>query len=466
MINNLLIKEIYSYNEIIGKEVTIKGWIRSRRDSKAGISFLAIHDGSCFDALQAVVPSTLLNYDTEITKLTKDCSVEVSGVIVQSKGKGQNIELDAHNVNVIGWIDDPETYPVSPKRHTVEYLREHAHLRIRTNLFGAIARTRQTVSYAIHEFFNSNNFTWVNTPIITGSDCEGAGEQFQVSTLDYNNLPIHNGQVDYKQDFFNEKVYLTVSGQLNAEAYCCALSKVYTFGPTFRAENSNTSRHLAEFWMVEPEIAFANLSDAADLAESLLKHVLTKVLKERSDDIKFFDNYVSKGIINRLTNVINNKFIRMDYDEAITILKNSNRKFEYPVEWGLDLQSEHERYLCENHTKSPIILMNYPKDIKAFYMRMNNNNKTVAAMDVLVPGVGELIGGAQREERIDQLDKRAQELNMDLKSLSWYRSLRQYGTIPHAGFGLGFERLLGYITGVQNVRDLIPFPRTPGNAKF
>ena len=460
------IKEIYANQELIDKCIEVRGWVRNRRDSKAGISFLEIHDGSCFNSIQAIASNTLENYTTEILKLTKDCSVEVIGKLIESRGKGQSVEIDITQIKVIGWIENPETYPVSPKRHTVEYLREHPHLRVRTNLFGAIARTRQTVSHAIHDFFHRDDFIWVNTPIITASDCEGAGEQFQVSTLDYNNLPLTKNKVDYKEDFFNQNVYLTVSGQLNAEAYCSALSKVYTFGPTFRAENSNTSRHLAEFWMVEPEIAFANLTDAANLAESLLKHVIQTTLLERKDDIEFFNKFVSKGLIDRLSHVLNTEFIRMDYSDAIAILKDSNKKFNFPVTWGLDLQSEHERYLCEEYAQCPVILMNYPKEIKAFYMRMNDDNKTVAAMDVLVPGIGELIGGAQREERLDKLDARANELNMNIDSLAWYRDLRKYGSVPHAGFGLGFERLLGYITGVANVRDLIPFPRTPGNARF
>ncbi|WP_119343028.1 asparagine--tRNA ligase [Facilibium subflavum] len=461
------IQKLFADEALIGKEVTVRGWIRSRRDSKAGISFLAIHDGSCFNPIQAVAPDTLSNYETEIIRLTKDCAVEVTGKLVASQGKGQSVEIQADNVFVHGWIDDPESYPVSPKRHTMEHLREHAHLRVRTNIIGAVARMRHTLAAAIHNFFNDNGFFWVNTPILTSNDCEGAGELFRVSTLDQLNLPKNNnGKVDYTKDFFGQETFLTVSGQLNVETYCMALSNVYTFGPTFRAENSNTSRHLAEFWMIEPEMAFADLNDDADLAEKLLKAVIQKVLAEREDDINFFNQFVEKGLQDKLKHVLDNKFVRLEYTDAIDILKASSKQFEYPVKWGLDLQSEHERFLCEEHFKAPVILMNYPKNIKAFYMRLNDDNKTVAAMDVLVPGIGEIIGGSQREDRLDVLDKRIEETGVDAKGLYWYRDLRRYGSVPHSGFGLGFERLLGYITGVGNVRDLIPFPRTPGNARF
>jgi asparaginyl-tRNA synthetase len=452
---------------LIGQKVTVKGWLRSRRDSKAGISFLAIHDGSCFDPIQAIAERNLANYQSEILGLTKDCAIEVTGTLVASQGKGQNVEIQADNVIVHGWIDNPETYPVSPKRHTMEYLREHAHLRVRTNLIGAVSRMRHTLAHAIHNFFHAEGFFWVNTPILTSNDCEGAGELFRVSTLDQLNLPKNDkGEIDYTQDFFGRETFLTVSGQLNVETYCMALSKVYTFGPTFRAENSNTSRHLAEFWMVEPEFAFASLSDDADLAEKLLKSVIKTVMSERQDDLQFFDQFMEKGLLDKLDSVVDNNFIRVEYTDAIEILKTCGKKFEYSVEWGLDLQSEHERYLCEKHFKSPVVLMNYPKDIKAFYMRLNDDEKTVAAMDVLVPGIGEIIGGSQREERLEILDQRIAETGVDAEGLYWYRDLRRYGTVPHCGFGLGFERLLGYITGVPNIRDVIPFPRTPGNAKF
>ena len=349
----------------------------------------------------------------------------------------------------------------------MEHLREHAHLRVRTNIIGGVARMRHTLANTIHNFFNDHGFFWVNTPILTTNDCEGAGELFRISTLDALNLPLgEDEKVDDARDFFGQETFLTVSGQLNVETYCSALSKVYTFGPTFRAENSNTSRHLAEFWMVEPEVAFADLKDNADLAEALLKHIIHEMLKIREDDLSFFNQFVEKGLIDKLNRVLADDFIRLDYGEAIRILAKSRQKFEYPVKWGLDLQSEHERFLCEQHFKRPVILMHYPKSIKAFYMRLNDDDKTVAAMDVLVPGIGEIIGGSQREERLDVLDKRIKETGVDGEGLYWYRDLRRYGSVPHSGFGLGFERLLGYLTGVANVRDLIPFPRTPGNAKF
>ncbi len=448
-----------------GSQVTVKGWLRSKRDSKAGISFLAVHDGSAFDALQAVVPDSLDNYQSQVLHLSTGCAVIVSGELVQSEGKGQSLEIQATAVEVVGGVDDPESYPIAKKRHTFEYLRTQAHLRPRTNTFGAITRVRTTLANAIHNYFYGNGFHWINTPIITGSDCEGAGELFRVSTLDQANLPRDGqGGVDYEQDFFAGESFLTVSGQLEVEAYCLAMSKVYTFGPTFRAENSNTSRHLAEFWMVEPEIAFADLNDDADLAESLLKHVISAVLEEREDDIAFFQQRIDQGVIERLRGVIDNDFERMDYTQAVDILKNCGESFEFPVAWGVDLASEHERYLTEKHVGRPVVVMNYPKDIKAFYMRLNDDEKTVAAMDVLAPGIGEIIGGSQREERLDVLDARMEEHLRD--ELWWYRDLRRYGTVPHAGFGLGFERLLNYVTGMENVRDAIPFPRTPGHAIF
>ena len=451
----------------LDQTVTVKGWVRTRRDSKAGISFLALSDGSCMATIQAVVPNTVPNYESEVLKLTKDCSVAVTGKLIASQGQGQSVEIQATAVKVFGWVDDPETYPMSPKRHSVEHLRDHAHLRVRTNLMSAVARMRHCVAHAIHQFFHERGFFWVNTPIITASDCEGAGELFRVSTLDLLNLPkTANGKIDFSKDFFGREAYLTVSGQLNGEAYALGLSNIYTFGPTFRAENSNTSRHLAEFWMIEPEVAFADLAEDAQLAEDLLKHVIQTVFTEREEDLKFFNEWVDKTCIERLQHVLKTPFKRMEYSEAIDILLASKHKFEYPVKWGLDLQSEHERYLCEQHVKGPIILMNYPKEIKAFYMRLNDDNKTVAAMDVLVPGVGEIIGGSQREERLDVLDRRITEGGMKVEDYSWYRDLRRYGSVPHAGFGLGFERLVSYLTGVTNIRDINPFPRTPGNASF
>jgi asparaginyl-tRNA synthetase len=449
----------------VNSTVTVKGWVRSKRDSKAGISFIAVHDGSCFDAIQAVVPSELDNYTTDILPITTGCAVIVEGTLVASQGKGQSVEIQASRVEVVGLVDDPETYPIAKKRHTFEYLRTVAHLRPRTNTFGAITRVRTTLANAIHNYFYAREFHWVNTPIITASDCEGAGELFRVSTLDFANLPKQDGKVDFNQDFFGSESFLTVSGQLNIEAYCLAMSKVYTFGPTFRAENSHTSRHLAEFWMVEPEIAFADLNDNADLAEDLLKHVFTELLNQREDDMAFFAERIDKDVIKRLRSVIDARFERMEYTEAVDILKKADHKFEFPVEWGLDLQSEHERYLTEKHVGRPIVLMNYPKEIKAFYMRLNDDDKTVAAMDVLAPGIGEIIGGSQREERLDILDERMAPQKLG-EELWWYRDLRRYGTVPHAGFGLGFERLLNYATGMENIRDAIPFPRTPGSAHF
>jgi asparaginyl-tRNA synthetase len=447
--------------------VTVKGWVRTRRDSKAGISFLQVSDGSCFHPVQIVVPNTLANYTDEVLKLTAGCAVEASGKIVPSPAKGQPFEMQAESVTVVGWVEDPDHYPIQPKPHSVEYLREVAHLRPRTNIIGASARVRHALAQAIHGFFNQEGFVWVNTPIITASDCEGAGEMFRVSTLDLANLPrTDEGKIDFSKDFFGKEAFLTVSGQLNVETYCMALSKVYTFGPTFRAENSNTSRHLAEFWMVEPEIAFASLKEDAALAEALLKHVFKTLLNERADDLEFFDMRVEKGLVKKLEGIVNSEFVRMDYTEAVDILGKSGAKFEYPVSWGTDLQSEHERYLTEKHVGKPVILMNYPKAIKAFYMRCNDDGKTVAAMDVLAPGIGEIIGGSQREERLDVLDARIEETGMNKESYDWYRDLRRYGTVPHAGFGLGFERTLIYATGLANVRDAIPFPRTPGNARY
>ncbi len=448
----------------IDTEVTIQGWVRSKRDSKAGVSFIAVHDGSCFDAMQAVVPNELPNYETEVLTITTGCSVRISGILVVSEGRGQDVEIKADSVTVTGRIDDPESYPIAKKRHTFEYLRTQAHLRPRTNTFSAITRVRTTLANAIHHYFYANGFQWINTPIITASDCEGAGELFRVSTLDLANLPVTDGLVDFGRDFFGEESFLTVSGQLAVESYCLAMTKVYTFGPTFRAENSNTSRHLAEFWMIEPEIAFADLDDNADLAEDLLTHVLQRVLDEREDDIAFFQQRIDKTIIDRLHSVIDHRFERMEYSEAIRILKSARESFEFPVRWGIDLQSEHEKYLTGKHVGRPVVIMNYPADIKAFYMRLNDDGKTVAAMDVLAPGIGEIIGGSQREERLDILDSRLDEMMKE--ELWWYRDLRRYGTVPHAGFGLGFERLLSYVTGMENVRDVIPFPRTPGNAQF
>ena len=447
--------------------VVVKGWVRTRRDSKAGISFIHVSDGSCFHPVQAVAANTLPNYASEIARVTAGCSVAVTGMVVPSPAKGQPFEVQASAVDVIGWVEDPDSYPIQPKPHTLEFLREVAHLRPRTNVIGAVTRVRNAIAHAIHGFFHDHGFLWIGTPIITASDAEGAGELFRVSTLDLANLPrTEDGRVDFAQDFFGREAFLTVSGQLNVEAYCLALSKVYTFGPTFRAENSNTSRHLAEFWMVEPEIAFADLSDNATLAEALLKHVLRTVLAERADDMAFFEERIEKGLIAKLTGIVDAEFARMDYAEAIRILTQAKQKFEFPVHFGVDLQSEHERYLSENYAKRPVVVMNYPREIKAFYMRLNDDGKTVAAMDVLAPGIGEIVGGSQREERLDVLDARMVESGLDPAHYGWYRDLRRYGTVPHAGFGLGFERTVAYVTGLGNVRDVIPFPRTPGNARY
>ncbi|AFR03195.1 asparagine--tRNA ligase [Pectobacterium brasiliense] len=451
----------------VDSEVTVRGWVRTRRDSKAGISFIAVYDGSCFNPLQAVVNNNLSNYQDDVLRLTTGCSVEITGNVVASPGEGQSFELQATNVNVVGWVDDPDTYPMAAKRHSIEYLREVAHLRPRTNLIGAVARVRHTLAQAIHRFFHENGYFWVSTPLITASDTEGAGEMFRVSTLDLENLPrTEQGKVDFSEDFFGKEAFLTVSGQLNGETYACALSNVYTFGPTFRAENSNTSRHLAEFWMIEPEVAFASLDDVAGLAENLLKYVFQAVLNERADDMAFFAERVDKEAITRLEKFVSSDFAQVDYTDAVEILLNCGQQFENPVYWGVDLSSEHERYLAEQHFKAPVVVKNYPKDIKAFYMRMNDDGKTVAAMDVLAPGIGEIIGGSQREERLAQLDSRLEEMGLNKEDYWWYRDLRRYGTIPHSGFGLGFERLIAYVTGVQNVRDVIPFPRTPRNASF
>lgn len=451
----------------VDSEITVNGWVRTRRDSKAGMSFIQVHDGSCFDPIQVVAPDSLPNYSSEILKITSGCAISAKGKLVASPGSGQSYEVLAESVEVVGWVDDPESYPVQPKRHTMEFLREVAHLRPRTNTFSAITRVRHVLAMAIHQFFTEHGFYWVNTPIITASDCEGAGELFRVSTLDLSNMPRNEkGQIDHTKDFFGREAFLTVSGQLNVEAYCMAMSKVYTFGPTFRAENSNTSRHLAEFWMVEPEMAFADLNDVAKLAEDLMKFICKDVLNKRSDDMAFFEKYVDEDCIQRLENLISHEFVQMDYSETIEVLKKSKENFNYPVEWGIDLQSEHERYIAEKHVGKPVVIKNYPKDIKSFYMRINEDGKTVAAMDVIAPGIGEIIGGSQREERLDRLDQRLDEMNLNKENYNWYRDLRRYGTVPHAGFGLGFERFLSYITGVKNVRDVIPFPRVPGNADF
>jgi asparaginyl-tRNA synthetase len=451
----------------VGATVTLRGWVRTRRDSKAGLSFIHLHDGSCFDPIQVVAPAALPNYESEVRHVTSGAAIVATGTLVQSQGKGQSIELQASAVEVVGPIADPEAYPIQPKPHSYEFLREVAHLRPRTNTFGAVTRVRNTLAQAVHRYFHERGFYWIHTPIITASDAEGAGAMFRVSTLDLANLPRRpDGHIDFAQDFFGKESFLTVSGQLNVEAYCLALSKVYTFGPTFRAENSNTTRHLAEFWMIEPEIAFADLSTDADLAEDFLKYLFKAVLDERGDDMKFFEDRVEKGVVARLEKVATSAFTRVDYAEAVRILEKADRKFEFPVSFGVDLQTEHERYLTEKHFGGPVVVMNYPKEIKAFYMRQNDDGRTVAAMDVLAPGIGEIIGGSQREERLDVLEARMDELGLAKEAYAWYLDLRRYGTVPHAGFGLGFERCIAYVTGMANIRDVIPYPRTPGHAAF
>ena len=446
--------------------VTVQGWVRTRRDSKAGFSFVHLSDGSCFAPLQVVAGRKLPNYESEILHVGSGCALTVSGRLVASRGRGQSVEVQAEDVRVDGWVDDPDTYPISPKRHSFEYLRGVAHLRPRTATFGAVARVRHCLAKAIHDFFDANGYFWVHTPIITASDTEGAGELFRVSTLDLANLPLAAGRPDFSRDFFGRESFLTVSGQLNVEAYCLALTNVYTFGPTFRAENSNTSRHLAEFWMIEPETAFADLDANADLAEALLKHMFRAVLEERADDMEFFEKRIDRQAVRRLRALVDQPFERMTYTEAVRVLRRAKRKFAYPVEWGVDLQAEHERFLTEKLVGRPVVVTNYPKAIKAFYMRLDDGGETVAAMDVLAPGIGEIIGGSQREERLEVLDSRFAECGIDPAHYGWYRDLRRYGTVPHAGFGLGFERTISYVTGMANIRDVIPFPRTPGNAEF
>ena len=477
------IKVSEAFQATPGKTLTLKGWVRTNRESKAdgGLCFVAVSDGTSFDPIQCVVRGSLPNF-SEVQKLTTGCAIEVEGALVASQGKGQAVEVlvdpvQGGVVRIVGTVENPEQYPVSNKRHTFEYLREVAHLRVRTNTFGAVARVRHCLSMAIHRFFHERGFFWVHTPIITGSDCEGAGQMFRVSTLDALNCKKSEDgkRLDFNEDFFGKETHLTVSGQLNVETYACALSNVYTFGPTFRAENSNTSRHLAEFWMIEPEMAFCDLMRDSQVAEEFIKYLVAAVLAERPDDMKFFDERIEPGLLARLKHVLETPFRRLPYTEAVAILQDAmkgGKKFEFPIKWGIDLQSEHERYLTEEHFKQPVILMNYPKQIKAFYMRLNDAGTdgapgdTVAAMDVLVPKIGEIIGGSQREERLDKLDARIEEMKLPAKEYWWYRDLRRYGTVPHAGFGLGFERLVLFVTGMQNIRDVIPFPRAPKQAEF
>ncbi len=449
----------------VGKTATISGWVRTRRDSKAGFSFIELNDGSTQGNLQIVADAKLPNYESEIKKLAAGCSISVVGEVLASPAKGQATEVRATELTVLG-LADAETYPLQKKGHSYEFLRTIAHLRPRTNTFGAVARLRNRVSYTIHQFFQERGFLYVHTPIITASDCEGAGEMFKVTTLDLAKVPMTAGKPDHTTDFFGKPAYLTVSGQLNGETYACGLGKIYTFGPTFRAENSNTSRHLAEFWMIEPEVAFNDLEANMELAESFLKRIFADALTHCADEMQFFMERVDKTVVPTLEGIINSSFVRCSYTEAVERLEKSGQKFEYPLGWGKDLQSEHERYLTETIFKCPVILHDYPRTLKPFYMRCNDDGKTVRAMDVLVPKIGEIIGGSQREERLDVLEQRLGEQKLDLEAYRWYCDLRRYGTVPHAGFGLGLERVLQFISGLGNIRDVIPFPRTPGNADF
>ncbi|MDR0328843.1 MAG: asparagine--tRNA ligase [Planctomycetaceae bacterium] len=452
--------------ESIGKSVLLQGWVRTRRDSKAGFSFVELNDGSSFGNVQVLVSQSVPNYDMTIKMITAGSSVAVQGIVKESPGQGQATEIEAKTVELIGTAD-PATYPIQKKGHSLEFLRSIAHLRVRTNTFGAVARVRNRVSFSIHQFFQENGFFYVHTPIITASDCEGAGQMFHVSSFDPNHPPKDgNGNVDFSKDFFGKASYLTVSGQLNVETYCAGLSKVYTFGPTFRAENSNTPRHAAEFWMIEPEIAFCELEENMDWAEKFLKRLIEDVLRDCAEDIDFFNEHIDKTLRETLESVLKSPFIRLSYSDAVQILKTSGRKFEYKVDWGIDLQSEHERFLTERHLKRPVILYDYPRTIKPFYMRVNDDGQTVRAMDVLVPRVGEIIGGSEREYRISLLEERMMEQKLDVESYRWYSDLRRYGTVPHSGFGLGLERALMFITGIMNIRDVLPFPRTPGNCDF
>jgi len=452
----------------IGTSGTLQGWVRTRRDSKAGFSFIEINDGSSQANIQIIADTTLPNYESEIKNLTAGCSLSAAGTIKESGGRGQATEMVAESVVVHGWAD-PEEYPLQKKRHSFEKLREWAHLRTRTNTFGAVARVRNCICNSIHQFYQEQGFLYVHTPIITASDCEGAGEMFQVTTMKLDQIAKQQiEKLNYKFDFFHKPAFLTVSGQLEAETFACSLGKVYTFGPTFRAENSNTSRHLAEFWMVEPEVAFNELTDNMDLAESFLKRIFRDALNQCGEDMEFFNEQIdeSKTLISRLSNIVESEFTRLSYTEAISILESCGQKFDYPVKWGIDLQSEHERYLTEQHFKNPVILFDYPRGIKPFYMYCNDDEKTVRAMDVLVPGVGEIIGGSQREHRLDRLESRMKDQDLNIDDYWWYADLRRYGTVPHAGFGLGLERAVQFVTSMSNIRDVIPFPRTPGNAEF
>jgi asparaginyl-tRNA synthetase len=458
------IKELLNNNQG-EKSVLVNGWVRTRRDSKGGFSFLEINDGSCQANIQAIVEHSLKEFAGLDKKITTGSCIAISGQLVASEGKGQKMEIQATVIEVYGSAD-VETYPLQKKRHSFEYLREIAHLRPRTNTFGSVMRVRSRLAYAIHQFFNDRGFVYLNTPIVTTSDCEGAGEMFQVTTLDLTNPPKVDGEIDYGQDFFGEKTSLTVSGQLEGEIYALALSEIYTFGPTFRAENSNTSRHLSEFWMVEPEMAFYDLDDDMDLAEEFIKYLLADVLENCSEDMEFFNQRIDKTILQTLQHILDNQFERLTYTDAIHRLQKSTETFTYSVKWGCALQAEHERYLSEKVFKKPIIVYNSPEKIKSFYMKLNEDGETVRAMDVLLPKLGEIIGGSQREENYDILLKRLKDSNLDPEEYWWYLDLRRFGSAPHSGFGLGFERLVQFVTGMENIRDVIPFPRTPKHAQF
>jgi len=446
-------------------EVVIMGWVRTRRDSKGGFSFLEINDGSCLKNLQVIADHCINSFDLISGKLHTGSCVGITGELVQSPGKGQSVELQAKSIKVYGEAD-PNQYPLQKKHHSFEFLREISHLRPRTNTFGAVMRVRNRLSYSIHKFFQDRGFVYLHTPIITTNDCEGAGEMFQVTTLNQDSIPMVDGKVDYSQDFFGEKTSLTVSGQLEGEVYALALSEIYTFGPTFRAENSNTSRHLSEFWMVEPEMAFYDLEDDMDLAEDFLRYLFKDVLEHCSEDLEFFNKQIDKTILERHQNITEKEFERITYTDAIHILEKSSKKFTYSVDWGCNLQSEHERYLSEEVFKKAVVIYDYPEEIKPFYMKVNDNGKTVRAMDVLLPKLGEIIGGSQREDDYDSLLKRMRSKNLESEDYDWYLDLRRFGSAPHSGFGLGFERLVQFVTGMENIRDVIPFPRTPKHARF
>ncbi|MEI6528910.1 MAG: asparagine--tRNA ligase [Candidatus Falkowbacteria bacterium] len=462
--SKILIKSLYrETKEYLGKNIQVSGWVRTSRSSK-DFGFIELNDGSFFKGIQIVFESSLNNF-SEVEKVSVGSSLEIEGELVESPAAGQAFELKATKITILSLA--PENYPLQKKKHSFEFLRTIAHLRGRSNTFSAVFRLRSTLSFAIHKFFQEEGFNYIHTPIISTSDAEGAGEMFQVTTLDLKKTKLDaKGEIDYSDDFFGKKAGLTVSGQLNAEALVMGLDKVYTFGPTFRAENSNTTRHASEFWMMEPEMAFADLNADMDLAEKMLKYLIAYVLKELPEEMEFFNKFIDEGISERLNNILNSKFGRLSYTEAIEILKNSGKKFDFPVEWGIDLQTEHERYLAEEVVKGPVFLTDYPKDIKAFYMRLNDDGKTVAAMDLLVPGIGEIIGGSQREERLEKLEKRMEEMGLKEEDYAWYLDLRKFGSVKHAGFGLGFERLIMYLSGMANIRDVIPFPRTPKNAEF